>query len=376
VVRQSTQTSRSRPNGKKRVPAAQRQQQSRGVLNRKHPPPVGSIAHAVVIKDEDVYFLTDRDGRVPLERKHGFGLYYHDCRFLNGYELQLAGQPPGALVATTSEGFRAELELANPDFHTADGRSISKDQIGVHWERTIDARHRALHEQITFRNYAQDAIDFPVSFRLRAEFEDVFIVRGMTGEKRGKLQPAQWKCDTLFFHYVGTDGIHRHLQVHFDPAPERTEGSTAHFQINVPARENRGLKVSLLVGESAHHEEMPVHPVQDRDAKQAAESARQTSQDWLAQQTRVESDRPYFDAVLRRSLLDLRLLRTRLDGQPYFSAGVPWYVALFGRDSLISALQALAYEPRIAGDTLRLLARYQGTKVDDERDEQPGKIMH
>jgi glycogen debranching enzyme len=70
------------------------------------------------------------------------------------------------------------------------------------------------------------------------------------------------------------------------------------------------------------------------------------------------------------------VLRSDLDGQTYFAAGLPWFGTLFGRDSLITSLQMLAYRPSIAEQTLRLLAKYQGTKVDDYRDEQPGKILH
>ncbi len=80
--------------------------------------------------------------------------------------------------------------------------------------------------------------------------------------------------------------------------------------------------------------------------------------------------------VLDRSLRDLHVLRSCLDEENFFAAGLPWFGTLFGRDSLITALQTLAFRPSIAEQTLRLLAKYQGTKVDDYRDEQPGKILH
>lgn len=90
----------------------------------------------------------------------------------------------------------------------------------------------------------------------------------------------------------------------------------------------------------------------------------------------MHSDSLVLNQIMNRSLRDLRALRSRLDNQEYFAAGVPWFVTLFGRDSLLTALQTLAYEPGIAAQTLRLLAHYQGQKVDDWRDEQPGKILH
>ncbi|HEY7180432.1 MAG TPA: amylo-alpha-1,6-glucosidase, partial [Blastocatellia bacterium] len=82
------------------------------------------------------------------------------------------------------------------------------------------------------------------------------------------------------------------------------------------------------------------------------------------------------NSVMERSLRDLNMLRSALWGEEYFAGGVPWFVALFGRDSLITAMQTLAYHPGIAARTLRLLAKYQAQKADEWRDAQPGKIMH
>jgi glycogen debranching enzyme len=96
----------------------------------------------------------------------------------------------------------------------------------------------------------------------------------------------------------------------------------------------------------------------------------------LAAATEVCSESLLFNSLIDRSLRDLHMLQTTLQGQHFFAAGVPWFVTLFGRDSLIAALQMLAYDPRVAAQTLRLLARYQGQKVDAWRDEEPGKIMH
>ena len=97
---------------------------------------------------------------------------------------------------------------------------------------------------------------------------------------------------------------------------------------------------------------------------------------WLSERTRVEVDDQLIDRVLRRSLLDLRLLSSELDGHRYYAAGVPWYATLFGRDALVTALQTIAFDPTMAADTLRLLALHLGTRHDDEHDEEPGKVLH
>jgi glycogen debranching enzyme len=94
------------------------------------------------------------------------------------------------------------------------------------------------------------------------------------------------------------------------------------------------------------------------------------------ERTRVRSDEELFNRVLARSLQDLDLLRSQLDGRTYYSAGVPWYATLFGRDGLIAAMQMLAFEPDLAADTLRLLGAMMGRNIDDARDEQPGRVLH
>lgn len=91
---------------------------------------------------------------------------------------------------------------------------------------------------------------------------------------------------------------------------------------------------------------------------------------------RVQCDDERFATVLERAFGDMRMLLSVLDGEPYFAAGVPWYATLFGRDSLIAALQMLPFAPEVAAGTLRLLAARIGRVEDPEREEEPGKILH
>ncbi|MGZ6260881.1 MAG: amylo-alpha-1,6-glucosidase, partial [Candidatus Limnocylindrales bacterium] len=92
--------------------------------------------------------------------------------------------------------------------------------------------------------------------------------------------------------------------------------------------------------------------------------------------TQVSTDHVPLQKALERSLGDLAMLRSQLDDQTFYAAGVPWFVALFGRDSLVAAHEVLAFDTQLAADTLRLLARLQGRREDPWRDEQPGKIPH
>ena len=139
---------------------------------------VASIASAVVIKDEDLFFLCDDHGGVPLRPGHGLGLYYHDCRFLDGYEMRLAGHPLSALVADAQRGYQVNLALTNPAYQAPDGTEVDKEEIGVEWERLLDASRTILYDRITVRNYRLEPAQVPLTFDFAAGFEDVFQVRG------------------------------------------------------------------------------------------------------------------------------------------------------------------------------------------------------
>jgi glycogen debranching enzyme len=333
---------------------------------------VRSISSAVVAKDEGLFFLCEPDGRVPLGGSHGLGLYYHDCRFLDGYELNLAGSRPSGLMNTGRAGFKADLVLTNSDLRMADGSDLQKEDVGITWERALDGRAPALLDSLTLRNYTLRPVELPLALSFAAAFEDVFQVRGLPAKARGKLHPPRWQGGALVFAYDGSAGLHRTLTVSFDPTPQRSDGTTAYFHVRLQPQAEHRLLVTLAVAESRHAAAPKPAPADFGGLRRL----RDDFDGWLGRQTRVRTGHGLLEKVIDRSQRDLRTLRSSLDGHHYFAAGVPWYVTLFGRDSITAALQTLAYEPEVAAHTLRLLARYQGSKVDAWRDEQPGKVMH
>jgi glycogen debranching enzyme len=346
------------------------------VLTKRTPSVVRSIADAIVIKDEDLFFLCAPDGNVPLDQGHGYGLYYHDCRFLNGYELRLADTKADGLAATAAQGFMAVVQLTNPDIRMANGALLPKEHLGIRSERTIDSDKHALYDLITLQNFERDPIEFPITLTFRSAFEDVFAIRGLMNEHPGTLIPPSWEDGALHMAYAGGDGRYRSLTIVFSLQPEQTEGTSAHFQIRLDPEAQTQILVTLYAAETS--DRGAGEPVRRdlRDIKGVQAYLNRAARTWLGDRTEIRSDNPMLNRELERSLRDLRVLRGDLDGHEFFMAGVPWFATLFGRDSLISAMQTLAYERDIAAHTLRLLARYQGQKVNDWRDEQPGKILH
>ena len=137
------------------------------------------------MKDRDLFFLSEGDGSVPLKGDHGLGLYYHDCRYLSGYEFKLGAAEPTVLVCTEISGFSATFELTNPDLRINNRQLIRKDEIGIKLERILDNDQPALRDVFTLRNYGANTVEFPIQFVVASRFEPLFVVRGLLGQKLG-----------------------------------------------------------------------------------------------------------------------------------------------------------------------------------------------
>ncbi len=226
----------------------------------------------------------------------------------------------------------------------------------------------------TISNYDVQARELPLSFRFQSDFEDIFEIRGLHSRKIGKKNDPQWQAGVLVLRYCGADDVIRRLEIHFEPTPDSNFRAGAEYRLQLQAGERRQLKIAFRVLESSK----PCRALAPLESSpdQLANGLEQQSQEWIANYAEVRTDSPALNRVIKRSLLDLRILMSSFDGHRFFSAGLPWYGALFGRDSILSALQTLAFEQQIAEDTIRLLAKHQGKKTDDWRDEQPGKILH
>jgi glycogen debranching enzyme len=354
----------------------ERREPKRRVLTHAAPSETEAIADAIVLKDGPIFLLTNPDGNVPLNDGHGLGLYYRDCRFLNGYELLIADARAQPLVGTAAAGFKAVFELTNPDFETKGGGTVPKENIGIKWERMIDSERAALRDVITLQNFAMVPIDFTLTFRFSSDFEDMFAVRSMSSKRPGKLNPPRWDKFILFFSYDGADGIYRGVNIRFSPTPDRRVGNRAQFEVSLQPGEKKELLISLIVVESKDKEQIQPRPWEIPDLRRIEALLHRSAGDWLKRQTAVDSDSLALTRLIERSFRDLRMLRNTLEGREYFDAGIPWFTTLFGRDSLITSIQSLAYDPDIAENMLRLLAAFQGKEVDEQRDEQPGKIIH
>jgi glycogen debranching enzyme len=345
------------------------------ILTQPEPSKVRQTADAIVLKEGRPFLLVTEGGDVPWHGTHGLGLFYNDCRFLDGYTLRVNGRPLTPLSADDSRGFETHHHLTNQRLPALDGqRPIPRRTLTVH--RTRIMRDGAVHETIELVQHGRADVRVAVEFRFRATFEDIFVVKGFVSPRRGTLHhPRARQPDTLELAYRGRDDITRRTVVTFAPAPTHLEPAAARFELTLRHAEASTLGLTIL----------PLEDERGRDRRAARATTtpaalrrwpRHAEDIWLSGSTDIRASNPLFERVLRRALLDLRILRSRREGRHYFVAGLPWFGTLFGRDSITVALQTLPYGAGIARETLRLLAQHQATDTDAYRDAEPGKILH
>lgn len=328
------------------------------------PRPLGDIKDALVIKEGEIFLLTDASGNVPLHNLSGFGLYRGDTRYLSGYHLTLEHATPTVLLSTAQLGYSSQQDLTNPEMVGTRGEMIPAETLEIRRLRQVDAV--SVGELLTITSYNMEPVTIDLHLSFDADFADVFEVRGWSRPRRGEYLPHLIENDSITYRYRGLDGVERQTSIGFSPAPSTFRGTTAVFHLELSHRRPVSLQINFTLDGRCR----------PQNIADTFESQFAAYRSWLDSATRVWSDNEFFNATIERSLLDLRLLRSPLDDYHYIAAGIPWYATLFGRDSLITGLQTLAYNPAIARETLLLLASMQGTELRPDRDEEPGKILH
>jgi glycogen debranching enzyme len=328
---------------------------------------VVDIRDVQVIKDDRTFLVTDAFGDIPTGNTAALGLYHHDTRFLSGLELVVNDVKPLLLHSSTERNYSQIVELTYP--------FESIDQEGVHRTENVSVqRHRvlsgSLFERIRVRNFGTKTRSLKLSVSFVADFLDIFEVRGLVREQRGQLQAPRVDRSRVVLSYRGMDGGQRTTTLRFSPAPDELDESRAVFALEVEP--GQGIEVAIealpeVQGESASRTTM----------QQAEERLGQEYTRWRKRCTRFKTSNIQLSQFLDRAILDLRMLTAEDDnGSEYIDAGIPWYAALFGRDALITAYQALAVNTDLAWGTLRGLAALQGKQDDEWREEEPGKILH
>lgn len=286
------------------------------------------------------------------------GLYRDDTRHLSRWELLVDGAAP-RLLSTDRDLHGARYVLVPV---TPRGEDPACTLV-----RT-QALDDALFEELRLVNHRTEELYVRVAYRTAADFADQFELRSSA---RFDKPQARWgsdaEADGMSFHYRRGDYA-KDTVITSHPAPDRAGDELLECELRLPP--GGVAKLRVTVG---------AHRIEPQPPAVLAERYRADARDFLDGAHLPDGAGSDLVACARQGLTDLAGMRVAAPGRPDLrvpGAGVPWFLTLFGRDSLITSLSVLGYRPELAAHTLRALARTQGTVIDPERIEEPGKIVH
>jgi glycogen debranching enzyme len=302
------------------------------------------------------------------------GIYFLDTRLISTWEIDANDKPWTLLNSGSLAGSAGRAYLTNPDL-PAEGGIIPSQALGLTFSRHI---YGGMHEDIDITNHHTDTVRFELGLTFKGDFADLFEVKSNKVTKRGKIT-TDWDANAQIMTttYRNQD-FFRAFRVTAKNAdtPMASANGKLSFTVEIPPS---GCWHACLFHDFADGDNWSDAPLLcGRDHEQSESS--QTLKEWRDRVLKVESSNPIFVRAFAQALEDMSTLRLPIQGTDNVkfvpAAGLPWFVALFGRDSLVISLQAAIVHPEFALGALQVLAKWQATERDDYRDAEPGKIHH
>ena len=319
------------------------------------------------LKHDDTFLVIDAYGDIGAASGTSDGLYHRDTRFLSRLELRINGLQPLLLGSNMREDNAVFIaDLTNPDMFSRD-RVLMLEKDTVHINRANFLWRDAFFQRISLRNHGAKRVELSIAITFAGDFADLFEVRGMRRARRGTDSSRLNAPHEVVLRYLGLDEVVRVTSVYFEPPPTRLSEREAIYLVTLTAHEAMSIRIAARCNPSA-----PKPPPFVQSLLHAHRELRQGAQGAGV----VETSNPVFDAILRRSMADLAMLKTETPQGPFPCAGTPWYATTFGRDGLVTALQMLWVDPKMAKGVLFRLAALQAKTVDPASDAEPGKILH
>jgi glycogen debranching enzyme len=328
-------------------------------------PPVLTINHG------STFMVTDLNGEIAADSEQG--VFARDTRFVSYYAIFANGMTWTRLTSSPVSYYGARIYLTNKAFSTLDG-DVPADTLALVVSRSAS---EGIHEDLDLTNHGLTLVCLNLEVVLRSDFADLFEVKSHRFMRRGRIE-TEWDAKR---HEVRTCYTHRDFKRTFiyraksEPPPVYANGRLS-FEIELqPGASWHACCEYWLAQDAETH----------APARACLLDSRQTKfdslhQEWMGQATALTSTNEDIYRLYRQSVEDMCALRLYDHDMAHDvwvpAAGVPWFVTLFGRDSLIASLQNMTVNAGFARGTLKKLAEFQATESDDYRDADPGKILH
>ena len=329
-------------------------------------PPQISIHHGQTV------LISEQDGQInwPSEK----GLYFFDTRVISSWRIYANGEPWELLNGGAISYYASRIFLTNRPLLTEDG-TIPQRTLGLTISRWISD---GMHEDLDITNDSMKPVKFQLEIALRCDFADIFEVKSGSIVRRGRIT-TEWSEPRQHLRTTYRNGDFGRA-VTISPANSPTKAVYANgrlsFEIALKPGEAWHCCLLYMLADGDRHFAAPNECVGQSHESHHAE----TMADWLQNVVKIQTSNEEFYRLFRRALEDMAALRLPIAGTDHLvflpAAGLPWFIAPFGRDSLIVSLQNTLIYPEFARGALEILGSLQAKEEDDHRDAEPGKIPH
>ena len=324
-----------------------------------------AVSQEIHILEGENFLVCNESGDVPAPG--AYGLFNRDTRFLSKYVLRLDSQSLTKLTSRRTNYYEAAYFLCNQDEDNAKDKSISVIR------RQVIAND--LCEKISVENYSNHPIEFTLSLECEADFADLFEVKSDSKRAREIVVKLAENGLSLSFSYR-RKSFYRETKVLFSKTGKLARNQ-ADFTDTIQAKGKWELSVRV---EMLYDPDNKTSTIATSDFKSEQDEMHKSLSKWKNHLPTLETDNEHLQRSYKRSCIDLASLQIEaqsLSGDDtILAAGLPWFMTLFGRDSLISSYQSLILGTSLAERAVRALAKQQATDLNDFCDQQPGKILH
>jgi glycogen debranching enzyme len=316
------------------------------------------------ILDGTTFVVSDNSGDMEASPTFPTGLFSFDTRFLSTWKLSVNGERLRMLSVDETQYYEVVFFLVpGAPTHYVDAK------VSVIRRRSIGG---SFDEQLTVLNHREEAVDLAIRLDAGTDFADLFEIKDTRHEKG--TTSIHVEDGRLRLTYERETFRRETIISSTEPAEIDELGLTFNVHLGPHATWDTGLHVETIGPDGRD-----IRASLQRRPGRARPEMRQDLDQWISDAPSLGCECEPLVSAYRRSLVDLAALRFpplihRTRSLP--AAGLPWFMAMFGRDSIFTSLQALPFIPALAATTLQALSDAQGSKLDDFRDEEPGKIPH
>jgi glycogen debranching enzyme len=296
------------------------------------------------------------------------GLVHADTRLLSTWVLTINGARLLPLRSGGVEHYSAAFFLTNPELP-----GLPANEFGVRRLRTVDSQ---LRERIELWCFAREPEQIEVRLSVGNDFADLFEIKDVVRDRSEQIMRSHAPDGSSLLFSYRNGSFHAQTRVEVSPAADFIDGDDLVWELELG--DDATWSVDIIVPfEIGPNEVVPVHSGFGEVAGGHTDDA---TARWLSEVPVLSSDSDILRHVGEQTAKDLLALRvqTKLEGRSVVlpAAGLPWFLTVFGRDTLITAYQSVAFGQQLARGALLELASLQGTRRNDFKDEEPGKILH